>query len=97
MKGRLIMRKNFRVLAYYKDDAYSEEAYMEIVNAPSEEELRKYYDNYDLDYEIFNEMDCDSLDDIKKAGSIIIDGVRVYTNNTAYEATIKFLSVRCYA
>lgn len=35
-------RTNYRVLAYYEDDCYSNEVYMSIINARSEEEINTY-------------------------------------------------------
>ena len=88
-------RTNYRVLAYYREAwAYDNtECYISIINAKSKLDVVNYFDSTDLYYEILNEQECDCIEDVRKADSVLIEGVRIYSNNVAYEKAIALLGV----
>ena len=86
-------RTNYRVLAYYENEMYNKECYIMISNARSEEELDSYMTCTDMYYEILDEDECCIIEDIKLADSIIIDGIRIYKDNEAYDKLIDLLSM----
>lgn len=87
-------RTNYRVLAYYEDDCYSNEVYMFIINARSEEEINTYFENGDLYWEILDEDECCTLSDIIRADSVLIEGVRFYKDHDSrYESAIKLIGM----
>lgn len=86
-------RTNYRVLAYYENEMYNTESYIMIINARSGEELDSYMTCTDLYYEVLNEDECYTIRDIKLADSIIINGIRIYKDNEAYDKVIDLLSM----
>ena len=85
-------RANYRVLSYYKNNEYSKECYISIINAKSEYEVTHYFGCTDLDFEIINEMEVFTIDDVKKADSVMIDGERIYADDKAYESAVNVIA-----
>lgn len=84
-------RTNYRVLAYYKDDMYSKEVYIFIINACNRSELENYLGSLDIYYEILEEDKCDYLNMVAKADSILIEGQRIYKDGVMYQLALDII------
>lgn len=84
-------RTNYRVLAYYKDDMYSKEVYIFIINARNRSELEDYLRALDIYYEVLEEDKCDNLSVVQHADSILIEGQRIYKDNPMYQSALDII------